>query len=387
MDDQSIITNIQPREVSENLQKFIDSMVEEIVLEGKPFNTQKKYLKKFCVNEGQDYEHLESNICTFIDIIESIKKTPNKLMEKFAEEKGQDCHISVSMIRDLLDGISQKARHVVPKLNNVEGIYIFTDSDGNTVIPEKWVDAWEFSEGLAAVAKCVPGEKYWKYGYIDVTGKTIIPFQWGDAESFSEGLAVVAPDHGDHGYIDKTGRLVIPCKYGVAGYFCNNRAPIWDNTIGEGGYIDKTGRIVIPQKEDWNEIREFREGLAPVRNKDDKWGFIDTLGNVIIPFEWKSVGWFGEGYAPVWDNAGRCGYIDKTGRVVISLRDDWDGAGWFSEGLAPITNKDEKWGYIDKTGSVVIPYQWNDAWYFEDGVAWVKSSGPYRLINKNGEYV
>ena len=389
MEDRSLHNN-QVRVISDGLQNFIDSMVEEIVLEGKPFDTQKKYLKKFGENEGLDYEQLESNLYTFIDIIENIKITPNKLMEKYAEEKGQDCHISDSMIRYLLCSISQKIRHVVPKLNKVEGIdhlYFFADSSGNAVIPEKWLDAEEFSEGLAAVARSIPGEKYWKYGFIDTTGKTVIPFHWGSAESFSEGLAIVSNGECDYGYIDKTGRLVIPCKYGMAGYFCDGLAPIWDNNVCEGGYIDKTGRIVIHQKEDWNEILEFREGLAPVCNKDDKWGFIDTKGDAIIPFEWKSAGWFGEGYAPVWDNAGRCGYIDKTGRVVISLRDEWVNAGWFSEGMAPIRNKDEKWGYIDKSGRVVIPYQWNDAWYFEDGVAWVKPSRLYRLINRNGKYV
>ena len=379
MEDQSLYTSSPFRIISEVLQNFIDSMVEEIVLEGKPFNTQKKYLKKFSENEGLDYGQLESNICTFIDIFESIKKTPNKLLEKFAIDKGQDCYISSSLVKKLLVNFKMPKLFLVR--NEMNGYYNFLDTNGKVVLTDDWVDAWDFSEGLAAVAKSIPGEPCWRYGYIDSKGKYVLPLQWGNAESFNEGLAVVANDEGDYGYIDKTGRLVIPCKYGVAGYFSDGLAPVND------GYINKTGKTVIPRKDDWNEILEFREGLAPVRNKDAKWGFIDTKGDVIIPFEWKSARWFGEGYAPVWDNSGKCGYIDKTGRVVISLRDEWVNAGWFSEGLAPIKNKEEKWGYIDKTGNAVISYQWNDAWYFEDGLAWVKPSGHCRLINKNGEYV
>lgn len=81
MEDQSIFTNSHPEQISGGLQIFIDSMVEEIVLEGKPFDTQKKYLKKFSEKEGLDYVQLEKNICTFIDIFKYLKVTPSKLIE------------------------------------------------------------------------------------------------------------------------------------------------------------------------------------------------------------------------------------------------------------------------------------------------------------------
>ena len=72
-------------------------------MEGKPFDTQKKYLKKFCEKEGINYDKLEADIYTFIDIIENLKDVPNKLMEQFAEEKGRSCHISATVISELLN--------------------------------------------------------------------------------------------------------------------------------------------------------------------------------------------------------------------------------------------------------------------------------------------
>ena len=60
MQDQSLFTGNQHRTISEGLQNFIDSMVDEIVIEGKPFDTQKKYLKKFSENEGLAYERRKS---------------------------------------------------------------------------------------------------------------------------------------------------------------------------------------------------------------------------------------------------------------------------------------------------------------------------------------
>ena len=108
MEDQSIFTKKQPKEISEGLQSFIDSMVEEIVLEGKPFDAQKKYLKKFSENEGLDYDKLEADITTFIEILDSLKTAFSKLQVKLAEEKGRDCHITDETVKKLVSYSSQK---------------------------------------------------------------------------------------------------------------------------------------------------------------------------------------------------------------------------------------------------------------------------------------
>ena len=102
MKDESIFTKNQHKEISESLQNFIDSLVEEIVLEGKPFDTQKKYLKKFSENEGLDFNKLESDINTFIEILDSLKTNLSQLQIKLAKEKGYDCYISEETIQKLV---------------------------------------------------------------------------------------------------------------------------------------------------------------------------------------------------------------------------------------------------------------------------------------------
>ena len=106
--DQSIFSKSQPKEISEGLQNFIDSMVEEIVLEGKPFDTQKKYLKKFFENEGLDYDKLETDITTFIEILDSFKKAFSNLQVKLAKEKGKECYISGDTVDKLIKHSSQQ---------------------------------------------------------------------------------------------------------------------------------------------------------------------------------------------------------------------------------------------------------------------------------------
>ena len=58
------------------------------------------------------------------------------------------------------------------------------------------------------------------------------------------------------------------------------------------------------------------------------------------------------------------GYIDKTGKIVIQPQ--FDEANAFYEGLASV-EKNKKWGYIDKTGKIVIQPQFDLAGnFFED---------------------
>ena len=92
MQDQSLFNSSQPQGgISENLQRFIDAMVEEIVLEGKPFDTQKKYLKKFSENEGLDYETLESKLSDFIEVMQEWQDLHTKSSELMAKMLAPRC--------------------------------------------------------------------------------------------------------------------------------------------------------------------------------------------------------------------------------------------------------------------------------------------------------
>ena len=63
----------------------------------------------------------------------------------------------------------------------------------------------------------------------------------------------------------------------------------------------------------------------------------------------------------------KCGYIDKTGRLIIPFK--FDSAGKFSEGLAAVRIK-EKTGYIDATGKFVIPPPSLSGFPFSDGTGY-----------------
>ena len=139
----------------------------------------------------------------------------------------------------------------------------------------------------------------------------------------------------------------------------------------------------------WEERGSFNEGLAYViRKSDDKYGFIDKNGKVIIPCKWRTAFSFSEGLAPVEDDRGKWGYIDKTGKIVIPFQ--WEWANSFSEGLACVKGENGKYGYIDKTGNLVIPCKWVRETFdhFRDGLVLVQDEKyKYHYLDIKGNVV
>jgi hypothetical protein len=129
-------------------------------------------------------------------------------------------------------------------------------------------------------------------------------------------------------------------------------------------------------------VGKFSEGLAHVL-VDDKWGFINRSGEVVITPKYDGVCPFSEGLACVTISDKR-GYIDQTGRQVIQTK--YEGGTWFKGGLAAVS-LNEKAGFIDKTGRTVIPLKYDGAGAFSEGLASVKLGDKYGFINRSGDWV
>lgn len=120
------------------------------------------------------------------------------------------------------------------------------------------------------------------------------------------------------------------------------------------GYKDSSGKLIIlPQ---YTDAREFAEGLAAVCI-NGKWGFIDTASNLITKLEYEKVRDFHEGLAAV-SSGGKYGYIDNTGKIAIKLQylcdkefesDSVD----FKRGRATVKLAEQKYRIINKTGKIM----------------------------------
>ena len=150
-----------------------------------------------------------------------------------------------------------------------DGKWGYVDRSGNWVIQPQFNMVDNFKDGIASV---MIGNKW---GWIDKTGKIVIEPQFELVEDFSEGLARVLKEK--VGYIDKTGKMVILPQFGGIGVFPGDAAHVM--SFKEGG--------------------KFSEGLAAVEIINQKWGYIDRTGKVVIEPQFEGAGNFADGLAPV----------------------------------------------------------------------------------------
>lgn len=184
-------------------------------------------------------------------------------------------------------------------------------------------------------------------------------------------------------------------------------APLFAQTSADGsglfvvivnnkrGYIDRAGKVVI--QPEWSGASDFSEGLARVALYSPHYneGFIDTTGTLVIPAIYDSASDFEDGLALVGvgtfglHDSGdhKFGFIDKKGQWVIPAK--YRNLYGFSNGLAPAMNEDGKWGFIDKTGSLVIPFQFETGSSFSEGLApmFSKEKDRYGYIDRSGKWV
>ncbi|MDX1940183.1 MAG: WG repeat-containing protein, partial [Saprospiraceae bacterium] len=149
---------------------------------------------------------------------------------------------------------------------------------------------------------------------------------------------------------------------------------------GKFGYVNTIGEIVIPYE--YDEAYDFKEGFAIVK-KGDTIGFIDKLGKIVIPFQFQDASNFDGGVAKVKKGI-KWGIIDKTGTSLTSF--EYDEMSDFSEGLARV-RKENKWGFIYKMGKVAIPIEYDEAYDFSEGLARVRKASKFGFINQLGETI
>ena len=166
------------------------------------------------------------------------------------------------------------------------------------------------------------------------------------------------------------------------------------------GYQDGSGALVIPPQ--FDRVKSFSEGLAPVE-LHKKFGYVDTSGRVVIAMQFASADPFSDGLALVyttwgmnifgtegWDLFRRGGYIDHTGKFVVGPRFT-ENANRFSEGVAAFqpgaaSPGKAKWGYLDKTGEWAIKPSFEIATDFSEGLAAVKVSVGKKAGQKEPTY-
>ena len=161
-----------------------------------------------------------------------------------------------------------------------------------------------YSSGLINI------ERSGKCGYVDREGKIRIPFTFVICQPFADGVAHVS--NGQRWlFIEPSGRETKPFgfKYGFF-YGCRQDICLFEDTKKKFFYFNRLTKKRIPGK--FTAGGMFSEGLAPV-SKGKKWGYIDSKGNLAIPYKYDFASPFSYGMAYVRRPHSSYSYfIDKT---------------------------------------------------------------------------
>jgi hypothetical protein len=235
------------------------------------------------------------------------------------------------------------------------GPWGYLDANGNVVVDSVLTHEGRYDGGVSLVRDA----NGWQI--MDRNGKIVtshLPDNLDSAEDFSCGRALVFILTGKRrpapagifgnstemqsdtraGFMDGQGRMAIPARYIAAGSFTEGLAPV-SNSKGarftdsedeqfssavddpehadpnqRWGFIDTEGRLVIPMK--FDQVSQFREGLARAR-QGRKWGFIDRTGTFVVPPVYEWVMSFGNGVAMVVKD-GMIFLVDKKGKVIVN---------------------------------------------------------------------
>jgi len=215
------------------------------------------------------------------------------------------------------------------ELNGKYGAY---DPDGHCLMEELDEDGIEYGWGANYPTIC---RKEGKYGLINIPDSFIYKYIEridGPYYIATEGKTGDLLD----GVIDRNGKTIIPFKYYSIEYQGEGIYKVEDKD-GDYSLLNREGECISISA--FDEVGEFREGLAPVR-VDDKYGYIDGDGRLVIECQYEEADCFSEGIAVVKLN-GKYGYIDKNGDSITGYR--YDKAGDFYYGTAVVEIGGKQW--------------------------------------------
>ena len=198
------------------------------------------------------------------------------------------------------------------------------------------------------------------------------------------------------GFKNKEGVVIIEPKFDFAGDFYGDFGPV---VLGnKHGFCDTSGKIIfsLDKVKFFSHHNELsgepflfgnNEGYFMVRDKKEKFGFVNNHGELQINCQFQSVQPFYDGMAAFIEND-LMGYINTKGNKIITPI--YSHAYSFSEGIAAVRFEDDKVGYINKQGELIIKPLFYYGYAFNEGLAAVSKTveyGNFFYINASGETV
>ena len=257
-----------------------------------------------------------------------------------------------------------------------DSLYAYYTTSGEQIIPERFTEAFSFSNGMAKV------EEKGLQAYIDKKGKYIVHPAFPEIEFFTDSLLIYG-DGNTYGLMKTNCQIVVPNKYERIGQVSEGLAIIVLNEML--GYINERGEEVIAPQFDlipnYVNRSQFREGSAIVA-KNNNFGVINTKGKEILPLKNEGIGTWSELTAV--KRKGKWGFINRANQLVIPTTFDF--AESFVNNIA-LVQELSLYGAIDRSGNKIIETGYNNIEIAMKNYMIVNNGALYGVVSSNGEVV
>lgn len=221
------------------------------------------------------------------------------------------------------------------------------DRKGDTVVQPIY-DALN-SHGDSILITSIKTGKIVKKGIVDLKGKVFIDNKFRDLTVIGNNQLIVSLDKVNYFLANST---ATPISASYANFYSDRIV----NKSGKSGYLNEKGKLAIPII--YSSLNVQQPGYYVAENAEKKIGLIDSLGQIIIPFDKYSISHVGEGiYAldkSVNANSNKSVIqlfsISKK-RIINSV--PFEQVGTYKDGLMSV-KLSGKFGYVNVDGKIVI---------------------------------
>jgi len=205
-----------------------------------------------------------------------------------------------------------------------------------------------------------------------------------EIEQLSNGQTLAAAQNLKVKCLIKTQRFTQASKelYLLEGLSLSNE--ILSDIAEYGSELEKSRKEHDAKKQVYLSYAKFSDGLAPVVN-NDKWGFINTSGDVVIPFIYSNVTNFSNRTAIAYIKDEKNVLVDVKGKIIYrgyEFNASKNGI------IAVSDDNNENWRIINRRGEIISPLTYSNAQTVSDDMALVCDSEDKNscgFINKSGE--
>ncbi len=125
-------------------------------------------------------------------------------------------------------------------------------------------------------------------------------------------------------------------------------------------------------------------GILRVK-KDNLWGLIDTSGKIILSPTYLEIRKQGEGFYPVKNDNEKFGFIDRKAKIQIPF--EFDDVKTFRNGHCIVTKGKEKWGLINKFNAKIVPLYFKGVFVKDGQYEMTDDKGGVYMIDDKGDCV